>query len=33
MIAVQAAGALTPVGLDLSDTMAALYTHVQLVED
>ena len=33
MIAVQAAGALTPVGLDLSDTMAALYTHVQLVDD
>ena len=33
MIAVAAAGALTPVGLDLSDTMAALYTHVQLVED
>ena len=33
MIAISAAGALTPVGLDLSDTMAALYTHVQLVED
>jgi len=33
MIAVAAAGALTPVGLDLTDTMAALYTHVQLVED
>jgi len=33
MIAIAAAGALTPVGLDLSDTMAALYTHVQLVED
>jgi 3-oxoacyl-[acyl-carrier-protein] synthase-1 len=33
MIAIAAAGALTPVGLDLTDTMAALYTHVQLVED
>jgi 3-oxoacyl-[acyl-carrier-protein] synthase-1 len=33
MIAIAAAGALTPVGLDLADTMAALYTHVQLVED
>jgi 3-oxoacyl-[acyl-carrier-protein] synthase I len=33
MIAIAAAGALTPVGIDLTDTMAALYTHVQLVED
>jgi 3-oxoacyl-[acyl-carrier-protein] synthase-1 len=33
MIAVAAAGAMTPVGLDLTDTMAALYTHVQLVDD
>ena len=33
MIAIAAAGALTPVGLDLTDTMASLYTHVQLVED
>jgi 3-oxoacyl-[acyl-carrier-protein] synthase-1 len=33
MIAIAAAGALTPVGLDLADTMAALYTHVQLIED
>jgi 3-oxoacyl-[acyl-carrier-protein] synthase-1 len=33
MIAVASAGALTPVGLDLTDTMAALYTHVQLIED
>ena len=33
MIAIAAAGALTPVGVDLTDTMAALYTHVQLVED
>jgi 3-oxoacyl-[acyl-carrier-protein] synthase-1 len=33
MIAVQAAGAMTPVGPDLTETMAALYTRVQLLED
>jgi 3-oxoacyl-[acyl-carrier-protein] synthase I len=33
MIAIHAAGAMTPVGLELVDTMAALYTRVQLVAD
>ena len=33
MIAVEAAGAITPVGLGLADTMAAIYTRVQLLED
>jgi hypothetical protein len=33
MIAVAAAGAITPVGGDLVDTMSALYTRVQLFED
>jgi len=33
MIAIHAAGAMTPVGLDLTDTMASLYTRVQLVAD
>src|SRR5664279_1610550 len=33
MIAVAAAGAITPVGLDLAETAAAIYTHVQLFED
>jgi len=33
VIAIQAAGAMTPVGLDLTDTMVGLYTRVQLFED
>jgi 3-oxoacyl-[acyl-carrier-protein] synthase-1 len=33
MIAIHAAGAMTPVGLELADTMASLYTRVQLVAD
>jgi 3-oxoacyl-[acyl-carrier-protein] synthase I len=33
VIAVQAAGTITPVGLGLADTMAAIYTRVQLFED
>jgi 3-oxoacyl-[acyl-carrier-protein] synthase-1 len=33
VIAVQAAGAITPVGFGLADTMAAIYTRVQLFED
>ena len=33
MIAVAAAGAITPVGLDLAETAAAIYTQVQLFED
>ena len=33
MLVVQAAGTITPVGLSLVDTMAAIYTGVQLFED
>jgi 3-oxoacyl-[acyl-carrier-protein] synthase I len=33
MIAIEAAGTITPVGLNLVDSMAGLYTRVQLFED
>lgn len=33
MIAIETAGAITPVGLDLADSMAAIYTRAQLFED
>jgi 3-oxoacyl-[acyl-carrier-protein] synthase I len=33
MIAIQAAGAITPVGLGLVDSVASIYTRVQLFED
>jgi 3-oxoacyl-[acyl-carrier-protein] synthase-1 len=33
VIAIEAAGALTPVGMNFTDTMVALYTRVQLFED
>jgi 3-oxoacyl-[acyl-carrier-protein] synthase-1 len=33
VIAIEAAGAITPVGLNLVDTMVGLYTRVQLFED
>jgi len=33
MIAIEAAGAITPVGTNLTDTMVGIYTHVQLFED
>lgn len=33
MIAIEAAGAMTPVGANLTDTMVGLYTRVQLFED